>query len=143
MKANITSAVALLFTILLGGISNAAIPGGASERKMQADSPEQVTIEITEAAKKSVQKGDRHEFEIIATGKVLAVTKSAAGLKEGDVVKLRYSIPDEEKSPSFGRWAAAVEKGVRYRAFLKADGAKAGGYAPSASGGSFVKAEEG
>jgi len=127
-----------IFALPLG----AAIPR-ETEVRLQIASPEQLTVVITEAQKKAVKRRGSHRWDIVAKAKVVAVKKTKSELKKGDVVEIRYSMPNIEKSPEPGAWPSLITKGTRYKAFLKVKDAAKKHYEPAASSGSFEKAGEG
>ena len=104
---------------------------------MQKGAPEKLTIEVTSADKKEKKIGGGFVFEMDVEAKVVAVAASAAGLKAGDTVRIRYSFPNVRKTPTDGDWPGEVAKGKRYKAYLRITDRKAKTAAPAASRGSF------
>ena len=120
--------IAALATAILAISGNAAIPR-ETELELQARAPEQLEIKIVTVKKK--RRGGR--YEITATGKVLKVRQSAAGLAADAELRIKYSVPAR---PIPGAPPAVVQKGKHYAAFLsKADGG--GHFCPAAASGSF------
>lgn len=126
--------IVLLSLSLLAQPTAAEIPR-ATQQALQKAAPEKLTIEIL-----TVKTSNRVvDTRLVATAKVLAAEGSESGLKQGDTLSIIYTVPnrpDADASP------LKVEKGKRYRAFLRKSGQKKDLYTPAASSGSFGKAPE-
>ncbi len=129
-----------IFTImalvtLLPCTSSFAEIGPGTGKAWQKAAPEKLEV-LVESAKSEPRENDgKHTFEITAKLKVVRVMSTITGLKAGDVIDVRYTRPNFEKSPQAGSWADDVEKGKSYKAWLM--GAKKTGYSPSAASFSF------
>ena len=97
-----------------GSIANAAIPV-TYERALQSGSPEKLLIEAQSVQKKRNLTGS---VDLEVKAKVIAVEKSATGLKEGDSLTIRYWIPDPGMPLPAGAWPIEIEKGKTYTAYL-------------------------
>ncbi len=122
-----------IFTImalvtLLPCMSSFAEIGPGTGKAWQKAAPEKLEV-LVESAKSEPRENDGAKL------KVVRVMSTITGLKAGDVIDVRYTRPNFEKSPQAGSWADDVEKGKSYKAWLM--GAKKTGYSPSAASFSF------
>ena len=67
----------------------------------------------------------------------MVVDRSQAGLKKGDVVKIRYSYPNLAKVRVAGSWPSEVRKGKRYKAWLRVVDKERKRFHSTAASGSF------
>ena len=81
-------------------------------RGLQARAAEKIEIEVLKASRLPLPGGAKHKVE----GKVTKVTESASGLKVGDKIVIRYHT-----SMAPGSYPNKVEKGKRYKAYLRLD----------------------
>jgi len=93
MKVKLPSTItsSILVFLATGALVNAAIPID-SERRLQSRSSTRVLIEVQSIQKKNQHPAGRFDLEVKAS--VIAVEKSATGLKKGDSLTLCYWLPN-------------------------------------------------
>jgi hypothetical protein len=87
-------------------------------QEMQRKAPEQLTIQVI-GVTKSIMNSDKR-LDVRLEAKVLKVGRSAAGLKIGQVISIRYEAYDPIPDGIFGALGFGVlKKGKTYPAFLE------------------------
>ncbi|HEX8550694.1 MAG TPA: hypothetical protein VF681_03975 [Abditibacteriaceae bacterium] len=92
--------------------------------ELQKDAPEVLEIEVATVALNSRDGEDLRTISVFATAVVKKVSRSRSGTKVGDQISLRYLTFEVIKPGWVGPSAIAeVQKGKKYRVWLKKSGA--------------------
>jgi hypothetical protein len=123
---------AVVFGLSFVEVANAALPPGSYD-KLRIAAEDAIIIQVT-ATKVDTVGGT---MAITAKAKVIQVERSKNGLKPGDAITIKYSVPT---TPIPGPVPTpVVEKDVIYPAFMNKTGAD---YQPAAHGWTFKMTPE-
>lgn len=104
-------------------------------RKLQAEAPEALVIEVKEVSTKWSMNLEGKTTEVTAQAKVRTVRRSAAGLKPEQSIVIRYTVFDRIVPMPGPRQPAVLREGSVIPAYLRP--LPEGGYGPAAYGMSF------
>ena len=109
--------LAVLAVVLSLGVARAELPPDVYKRD-QAESPEALTIKVKSAkvAKHKEASGTRSDIQ--AEAEVQAVTRSASGLRVGDVIHIHYSHFSSTQLIAGPSQPDVIQEGKTYPAFL-------------------------
>jgi hypothetical protein len=109
-------------------------------RRMQREAPEVLRIEVLEVRERPIRERER-EFEVSVEAKIRHIKRSAAGVREGEVIRITYHHHRQEQPvPSAGE-PPLLERGKAYPAFLtKVEGDRL--FKPAAGQYSFERLDE-
>jgi hypothetical protein len=124
--------LAVLSVLCFTSMAHAALPPGSYD-KLRIEAQEAVTIVVQSA--KVVEAGNSKHVTIEA--KVLGVERSKAGLKKGDKITIKYSVPSVAMPGPVP--TPILEADGFYPAFLNKSGSD---YVPAAHGWSFKMTPE-
>ena len=109
-------------------------------RRLQRDSPEELRIEVLGVHERPLRERER-EFEIVVEAKVRRINRTAARIREGDVIKITYVHHRRERPVPGPGEPPILEQGKSYPAFLtKVEGERI--FKPAAGSFSFERLEE-
>jgi hypothetical protein len=109
-------------------------------RRMQREAPEELRIEVLGVHERPLRERER-EFEIVVDAKVLRINRTAARIRDGEVIKITYIRHRRERPLPGPGEPPLLEQGKSYPAFLmKADGPRR--FKPAAGSFSFERLEE-
>jgi hypothetical protein len=103
---------------------------------MQERAPEFIRVKMTGVKTQKRQKANVTIVRVGAKATVLKVERSKTGLKEGDAIRIVYTIKVRKRPVPGPRPLRLVKKGKEYTAFLKQKQGKT--YVPAAMGESFT-----
>ena len=109
-------------------------------RRMQREAPEDLRIEVLAVRERPLRERER-EFEIVVDAKVRRINRTAARIRDGEVIKITYIRHRRERPLPGPGELPLLEQGKSYPAFLmKADGPRL--FKPAAGSFSFERLEE-
>jgi hypothetical protein len=122
--------------VLLSIAARAELPPDVY-RKLQSSAPEALTITVQEAKVATSGNKDVKISSITAKARVGEVSRSASGLKPGDVIEISYEHRMHKVPLAGPSEPTIIEKGRTYPAFLRKDNGRR--YSLAARGYSFRK----
>jgi len=127
-----TALVGMLLLEVAGGTGRAELPPYVyKERRERA--PERLEIKVVSVRTRTSDEPERVRVDVTAEAEVRRVHRSQSGLKQGDVVRIKYVV-SRFKEPIAGPSQVPILKpGLTCPAFLVKD-QKGRAYAPAAGG---------
>jgi len=110
-------------------------------RRMQRDAPEELRIEVLDVRERPLRERER-EFEIVVDAKVRRINRTAARIRDGEVIKITYIRHRRERPLPGPGEPPLLERGKSYPAFLMKVEGERRMFKPAAGSFSFERLEE-